>query len=160
MLELLRAWSVWHMSSESVWRRLELWCWLAVQMTGESSQSSLGNTHWQAGDPAWTCELLDDAILGVQWIVGGVRVIRQSPSLGVSMDLCLFLKNGLPSTGAWLPFILCMLCFLFDFQFLPWVKPAGDYYHKICRCWYQSLQTMSKNEHFFLINHLVSGILV
>lgn len=160
MLQLLRAWSVWPTSSESVWRSLDLWCWLDVQVTGESSQFSPGNTLWQTGDPARTCELLDDAILGIQWIVGGVRVIGQSPSLGVSTDLCLFLKNGLPSTGAWLPFIFCMFYFPLDFQFLPWAKPAGDYHPKICKYWCQNLQIMSKNKRLFLISHLVSGILL
>lgn len=87
-------------------------------MTWGSSQSSLGNTLGQAGDLARTCELLDDAVLGIQRIVEGVRVVGKSPSLGVLVDLCLFPKNGLPSTGAWLPFIFCMFYFSLDFQFL------------------------------------------
>lgn len=81
VLQLLRSWSVWPKFSEPVERSLELWCCPPVHVTGESSQSSLGNTLWQAGDLARTCELLDDAVLGIQRTLEGIRVVGKSPSL-------------------------------------------------------------------------------
>lgn len=148
------------MPSKPVWRSLEPRFCPAVQGTGESSQSSLGSTLWQAGDPARTCELLDDAILGIPWNRRRCQGLGAESFLESVSGFMSFLENGLPITGDWFPSILCMFYFPLDFQFLQWAKPAGDDHHKICRCWCQNLQTVSKNEPLLFINHLVSGILL